>query len=152
MSLSCPQSIKRAAAVENTTIARTPPFPFAFVFDFSICPLRSTRSPVDVSGSGETPESKPVRSTLPESQPRKRFLVGCSSSPFQCDSPNTTSRRFASGFAASDVCLVGENPTCSVPALYIGMRGSMVIRLRPCMAMSTPHLGEVGEDLERGRM
>ena len=31
-----------------------------------------------------------------------------------CDSPNT-SRRFALG--ASDVCLVGENPTCSVPAL-----------------------------------
>ena len=30
-----------------------------------------------------------------------------------CDSPNTP-RRFALG--ASDVCLVGENPTCSVPA------------------------------------
>ena len=30
-----------------------------------------------------------------------------------CDSPNT-SRRFALG--ASNVCLVGENPTCSVPA------------------------------------
>ena len=43
----------------------------------------------------------------------KRFLVGCSSRP-SCDSPNT-SRRFALG--ASDVCLVGENPTRSVPAL-----------------------------------
>ena len=32
-----------------------------------------------------------------------------------CDSPNT-SRRFALG--ASDVCLVGENPTCSVPAFW----------------------------------
>ena len=31
-----------------------------------------------------------------------------------CDSPNT-SRRFALG--ASNVCLVRENPTCSVPAL-----------------------------------
>ena len=31
-----------------------------------------------------------------------------------CDSPNT-SRRFALG--ASNVCLVGENPTCSFPAL-----------------------------------
>ena len=31
-----------------------------------------------------------------------------------CDSPNP-SRRFTLG--ARDVCLVGENPTCSVPAL-----------------------------------
>ena len=42
-----------------------------------------------------------------------------------CDSSNT-SRRFALG--ASNVCLVGENPTCSVP---VAMRGSLVIRLRP---------------------
>ena len=34
--------------------------------------------------------------------------------PADRDSPNT-SRGFALG--ASDVCLVGENPTCSVPAL-----------------------------------
>ena len=47
-----------------------------------------------------------------------------------CDSPNT-SQRFALG--ASNVCLVAENPTCSVPVLCVGMRGSMVIRLRPCM-------------------
>ena len=39
----------------------------------------------------------------------------------------TTSQRFALG--ASNVCLVGENPTCAVPA--VGMRGPMVIRLRP---------------------
>ena len=47
-----------------------------------------------------------------ENQPRKWFLVGCSS-PFM-NSPNTL-LRFALG--ASNVCLVGENPTCSVPAL-----------------------------------
>ena len=45
-----------------------------------------------------------------------------------CDTPNA-SRRFALG--ASDVCLVGEKPTCSVPA-FGEMRGSMVIRQRPC--------------------
>ena len=39
----------------------------------------------------------------------ERFLDGLLS----CDSPNT-SRRFVLG--ASNVCLVGENPTCSVPA------------------------------------
>ena len=44
-----------------------------------------------------------------------------------CDSPNT-SRRFALG--ASNICLVGENPASSVQA-QLGMRGSMVIRLRP---------------------
>ena len=45
--------------------------------------------------------------------------------------------RFALG--ASNACLVGENPTSSVPALlYTGMRGSMVIRLRLCMILSTP--------------
>ena len=41
----------------------------------------------------------------------ERFLEGCSSP--SCDLP-TTPRRFALG--ASNVCLVGEHPTCSVPA------------------------------------
>ena len=50
---------------------------------------------------------------MQESPAPKRSFVGCSSRP-SCDSPNT-SRRLALG--ASDVCLVSENPTCSVPAL-----------------------------------
>ena len=70
---------------------------------------------MSVSGSGHT--GKQVNSFdtvihMQESPPHKRFLVGCSS---PCNSPNTL-RRFALG--ASDVCLVGENPTCSAPALW----------------------------------
>ena len=51
---------------------------------------------------------------MQENPPHKRFLVGCSSSLFMRLSPNT-SRRFK--FGASNACLVGENPTRSVPAL-----------------------------------
>ena len=60
------------------------------------------------------------------------------------DSPNT-SRRFLLG--AREVLLVAENPTCSIPALKgfgglwlfdVGTRGSLAIRLRPYMKMSTP--------------
>ena len=40
-----------------------------------------------------------------------------------------------------NVCLAGGNPTCSVPALYLGIRGSTAIRLRPCM---TSYLGMRG--------
>ena len=36
---------------------------------------------------------------------------------------------FARG--TSNVCLVGENPTRSVPVTYVGMRESMVLRLHP---------------------
>ena len=43
----------------------------------------------------------------------------------------------ASAVGASDVSLVGEIPTCSVPGI-VGMRGSMVIRLRPCKT-TTPY-------------
>ena len=50
---------------------------------------------------------------MQETPPHERFLVGCSS-PFMRLAPNI-SRRFALG--ASNVCLVGENPTCSVSAL-----------------------------------
>ena len=46
---------------------------------------------------------------MQETPPQKWFLAGCSSHP-PCYSPNT-SRRFALG--ANNVCLVGENPTCS---------------------------------------
>ena len=46
--------------------------------------------------------------------PHKSFLVGCIS-PFM-RLAEYTSRRFAIG--ARDVGLVGENPTCSVPALW----------------------------------
>ena len=47
-----------------------------------------------------------------ESSPHKRFFVGCSS---LFSRPASISRRFALG--ASNVCLVGEDPRCSVPAL-----------------------------------
>ena len=45
--------------------------------------------------------------------PHKRFLVGCSP-PFMRLAEHLTFR-FALG--ASNLCLVGKNPTCSVPAL-----------------------------------
>ena len=50
-----------------------------------------------------------------ESPLHKRFLVGCSS-PFMrlAEHLAITLRAW---YYASDVCLVGENPTCSVPAL-----------------------------------
>ena len=50
---------------------------------------------------------------MQESPPHKRFLVGCSS-PFMRLAQHLTALR---ALGASDVCLVGENPTCSVPAL-----------------------------------
>ena len=63
-----------------------------------------------VSGSGHAGKqinSFDVVTHMHEVRLHKRLLVRCSS-------PNT-SRRFALG--TRDVCLVGENPTCSVPAL-----------------------------------
>ena len=50
-----------------------------------------------------------------------------------CD-PSNTSRHFALG--AHDACLVGGNPTCSVPALW-GCEGlvAMVLRLSLCMKL-----------------
>ena len=63
-----------------------------------------------------TPENKSINwallPTCNKSPPQQPFFEGCSSP--SCDSPNT-SRRFELG--ASNVCLVGENPACSVPAL-----------------------------------
>ena len=61
----------------------------------------------------------------------KRFFVGCSS-PL-CDSANI-SRRIALG--TSDVCLVCE--TDALRPDIAGMRGSIVMRLRPCMVLNTP--------------
>ena len=52
---------------------------------------------------------------MQESPPHKRLLWCQDASHPSCDSPNT-SRRFELG--ARDVCLVGENPTFSVPALW----------------------------------
>ena len=51
---------------------------------------------------------------MQESPPHKRFLVGCSS-PF-IRLAEHLSFRFALG-ASNDCYLIGENPTCSVPAL-----------------------------------
>ena len=55
-----------------------------------------------------------------------------------CDSPST-SRRFALG--ASNVCLVGEKPTCSVPALLWGCEGLWLYDYRHARTESTPPLG-----------
>ena len=52
-----------------------------------------------------------------------------------CDSLNI-SRRFAVG--ASNLCLVGENPTYVLRPDVLGVRGCMVIRLRPCMTYDPP--------------
>ena len=51
---------------------------------------------------------------MQESPPHKRFLLSSDAAHPSCDSPNT-SRRVALG--ASNVCLVDEISTCSVPAL-----------------------------------
>ena len=54
-----------------------------------------------------------------ESPPQKRFLVGCSSTLMRLAQHLTALRAwcYIVLYSASDVCLVGENPTCSVPAL-----------------------------------
>ena len=56
---------------------------------------------------------------------RYRSVTPAPPSP-SCDSPNTP-RRFV--FGARDVSLIGENPTVLRPDV-VGMRGSMVIRVR----------------------
>ena len=89
--------------------------------------------PIAVSGSGHYGnDMNSLKLLYPYASPsHKQFLVliGCSSHP-SCDSPNT-SRRFALG--ASNVCLVGENPTFSVPVLYEGVRGSLVVHTTAAM-------------------
>ena len=54
-------------------------------------------------------------------QPHKRFLVDAADP--SSHSSNTPRR---SALRASDICLVVENPTCSVPGMA-GVRGSMVL-------------------------
>ena len=75
--------------------------------------LHSNSIIIAVLGSGHTGEQFNSFDAVIHMQ--ERFLLGCIS-PFMpsCDSPNT-SQRFALG--EGDVCLVGQNPTCSVPAL-----------------------------------
>ena len=70
-------------------------------------------NPIAVSGSGHT--GKQINSFeavihMQENPPDKRRLVGCSS-PFMQLAEHLTA------LCASYVCLVGETPTCSVPAL-----------------------------------
>ena len=78
-------------------------------------PMRQFRGkPIAVSGSGYT--GKQINSFnavihMQESPPHKRFSVGCSS-PFLRLAEHLTALR-----AWCNVCPVGENPTCSVPAL-----------------------------------
>ena len=60
-------------------------------------------------------------------------------SPFLGDSPNTSRFRFAK-LGASNARLVGKNPDMPRAGI-VGMRGSMAIRLQPCVIASTlnPH-------------
>ena len=73
-------------------------------------------NPNAVSGSGDT--GKQINSFdaiihTQESPPHKRFWAGCSS-PFMRLAEHLTALL---ALGASDVCLVGENPTYSAPAL-----------------------------------
>ena len=80
-------------------------------------PMRRLHSnPIAVSGSGHNGKHIKLFDAAihtQESPPHKRFLVGCSLPSMRL--AENLANRFALG--ASDVCLVGENPTCSVPAL-----------------------------------
>ena len=68
-----------------------------------------------LSLEGATRESKSIHSTLSSICKKVRLPSGSWwDAAISCDSPNT-SRRLALG--CSDVCLVGENPTHSVPVL-----------------------------------
>ena len=97
--------------------------------------------PIAVSGIGHT--GKHINSFdsvihMQESPPHKRFLVGCSSPLMRFAEHFTahgTSRLVLYG--ASDACLLGKKPDVLLPGIA-GMRGSMVLRPRPCMIMSTP--------------
>ena len=95
-------------------------------------------SPIAVSGSGDTGkqiESFDAVNHIQGSPSHKRFLVGCSS-PFMRLAERPTALR-----AGCKQCLgwSDKKPTCSVPALW-GCEGlwSTVVRLGPCMIMSTP--------------
>ena len=57
-----------------------------------------------------------------------------------CSSPFTRLREQLTpcvALVARDVCLVGENPACSVPASY-GLQGAMALRLRLCIKTVHP--------------
>ena len=81
-------------------------------------PQQMTPPPCVATGHTRKPSSSLALSSVSKkvdtrrrSPSYERFLGGMQFT-LQCESPNT-SRRFALG--ASNVCLVGENPTCSVP-------------------------------------
>ena len=88
--------------------------------EYRMAPTRQLPSipiPIAVSGSCHTRKTNQCIALdaviyMQDGPPQKRFFVGCSS-PFTRLA--NTSRLFALG--ASDVCLVGEHPTRSVPAL-----------------------------------
>ena len=65
---------------------------------------------------------------------KRDSLVGCSP-PFMRLAEHLTA------LGVSNVCLVGENSTCSVPALQ-GCQSLMVICLRSCITMTTPPLSQ----------
>ena len=69
-----------------------------------------TASNKKVTSCANDPESQQQKA-LENNRTPPTLGIGLHSS---CDSPNTSRRRFA--LCATSVCLVGENPTCSVPA------------------------------------
>ena len=92
------------------------------------------RSPIAVSGSGHTGKIiNSLRLPSSTSPPHKRCLVGGSLTN-SCDSPNNlTALR-----AWRKQCLPRRHKTRRVPSRHCrDARVSMVIRLRPCMVMST---------------
>ena len=69
---------------------------------------------------------------MQENPPLKLFLVGCSS-PFLRVTKQLTAIR-----AWCKQCLPGQRKPDVLCPGNVGMRGPMIIRLRPCMLMNTP--------------
>ena len=99
------------------------------------CPVRSPPSAWSDSIIGMMAVTSIAESQSPSAPAPSQAILSRMQDP--PSSPETS--RFAPPLVrASTICLVGENPTCSVPALYVGIRGSTVIHLRPCMAWVRP--------------
>ena len=77
----------------------------------------------------------PIAPERPRSSPpRKRVFAGCSSLFMRlAQHPHGASR-----LMQVNAFLVGETPKWSVQELFIGMRGSTVSRLRPCVTWAPP--------------
>ena len=109
-----------------------PPPPAPLIASLRL-PLLPTPTPPPSSLLGSSPGKKICHSKF--SSTCKKVPAKCRSPSYtqifvECSSPFTrlTEHLTALPLGARDVCLVGENLTCPVPALYIGMRGSVVTR------------------------